>query len=1082
MLFRLWGSGLNPLDEPTARRVVLLTLLLVLLLPFSTAQQLPAGLGQEMHWRSIGPFRGGRTRAVGGVPSRPGIFYIGVCNGGVWKTNDYGRTWRPIFDDQPTGSIGAIAVAPSDPNIVYVASGEGLHRPDLSTGDGIYKSIDAGKSWIHLGLRDGQQIPAMVVDPHDPKRLFVAVLGHPYGPNEERGIFRSTDGGQSFQKVLYKDENTGGSDVELDPSDPNTVYAALWEAREGPWENAAWSGTGGGIFKSTNGGNTWNRLSKGLPAGITQSNLAVAASDPKRIYAAVATNHDAGISVGLYRSDDAGESWSKLTSDTRPGTRIGGGDLPVLRVDPKNPDVVYSASIVTWKSSDGGKTWTGIRGAPGGDDYQNIWIDPNDSNIIIIPGDQGAIVTVNGGETWSSWYNQPTAQLYHVSADNAYPYRVCSGQQESGSVCISSRGNDGEITIRDWHPVAAEEYGYVVADPLDPDIVFGGKLTRYDRRTGQAQEVLPKVFRSPDYRLVRTQPIVFSPVDPHVLYFAANTLWKTTNGGHDWQQISPDLTRKTWAVPASVGKYRDAKTAAPAQRGVIYAVAPSPLDINRIWAGTDDGLIHLTTDGGGHWNNVTPIELAPWTKVSVLEASHFDLQTAYAAINTIRLDDPKPYIYRTRDGGKNWTLITSGIAANENVNAVREDPKRKGLLFASTERQVWVSFDDGEHWQSLRLNMPATSVRDLVIKDDDLVAATHGRGFWILDDITALRQLDQKALSAGAVLFAPQVATRVRWDMNTDTPLPPDFPAGENPPDGAVIDYWLGEKTSGPVTLEILDSTGKVVRRYASTDPLPEIDPMLEIPKYWPRPPKVLSAAPGFHRWLWDMHLTPQPGATAQYPMQAIVHNTAPKPSSPWVLPGKYTARLTANGKTHSQPLTIRMDPRVKRPAAELEKQYWVSRQIYNDLVDSAPAVAQLEQVITLLKGLEERTEKTPVAQSLAAVLRHATALRGEAEGRPNPLVATPPSFRIVRGRLNTLLTALQAADVAPTSQQLATATEQRALLTDLLNVWRQLKATGIPALNRQLRDAHLPEIDLSAPSPAAPTDDDEGNMNEDEG
>ncbi len=1019
---------------------------------------------------------------MAGVPSQRGVFYIGVCNGGVWKTDDYGRTWQPIFDDQPTGSIGAIAVAPSDPNVIYVGSGEGLHRPDLSTGDGIYKSPDAGKTWTHLGLRDGQQIPALSVDPRDPNRLFVAVLGHPYGPNQERGIFRSTDGGQTFQKVLYKDENTGGSYVEVDPSNPDTVYAALWEAREGPWENAQWSGTAGGIFKSTDGGNTWRQLTKGLPESITQSNLAIAASDSKRIYAAVATTHDAGITVGLYRSDDGGESWSKATGDTRPGTRIGGGDLPLLRVDPKNPDVVYSASIVAWRSTDGGKTWTGIRGAPGGDDYQNLWIDPNDSKVIIMPGDQGAIVTVNGGETWSSWYNQPTAQLYHVSADNAFPYRVCSGQQESGSVCISSRGNDGEITIREWHPVAAEEYGYVVADPLDPDIVYGGKLSRYDRRTGQAQEILPKPFRSPDYRMVRTQPVLFSPVDPHVLYFAANTLWKTRDGGHVWQQISPDLTRKTWQAPASIGKYRGEKTAAPVQRGVIYAVAPSPLDINRIWAGTDDGLIHLTTDGGAHWSDVTPSQLTPWAKVSVLEASHFDPQTAYAAINTIRLDDPKPYIYRTHDGGKSWTLITRGIGTGENVDAVREDPKRKGLLFASTERQVWVSFDDGEHWQSLRLNMPATSVRDLAIKDDDLIAATHGRAFWILDDITALRQLDQKALSTPAFLFAPQVATRIRWSMNTDTPLPPDFPAGQNPPDGAVIDYWIGEKTAEPVTLEILDGGGQLVRRYSSADPLPTIDPKLAIPKYWPRPPKVLSAAPGFHRWLWDMHWTPQPGATPQYPMQAVAHNTAPQPTSPWVLPGKYRVRLAVNGRIYTQSLTVRMDPRVKTPAADLARQFTLSKQVYDDLVASAPAAAQSERILTLLQELEERGAKTPAAHAIEAARARVAALQGQGAGRPNPPAATPDSFRSVRGRLSSLLAQLQAADVAPTSQQATAVADRHKALAELMRQWERFKSTEIPALNQQLRQAHLPEVDLSGPSPAAPSDDEEGGLNQDEG
>ncbi|MGC2695237.1 MAG: glycoside hydrolase, partial [Candidatus Angelobacter sp.] len=647
----------------------------------------------SLHWRSIGPYRGGRTRAVAGVPSQPNVFYIGVCNGGVWKTNDYGRTWQPIFDDQPTGSIGAIAVAASDPNIVYVGSGEGLHRPDLSVGDGIYKSTDAGKTWTHLGLRDGQQIPQLAVDPRDPNKVFAAVAGHPYGPNKERGVYRSTDGGQNFTKVLPKstnetsgnsatgsaaaatndDENIGASDVLIDPSNPEIVYATLWEAREGPWENGAWNGSGGGIFKSTDGGKTFQQLTGGLPQEIIQAHIAIADSNPKRLMASVASNpHGSENSrpntVALYRSDDAGATWAQITTDPRPAGRIGGGDLSVPRFNPKDPDMVIVTSTVTWKSIDGGKTWSGFRGAPGGDDYQNLWINPNNPQIIAIVSDQGAIITVNGGETWSSWYNQPTAQMYHVNADNAFPYRVCSGQQESGSACISSRGNDGEITIREWHPVMAEEYGYVVPDPLDPDIVYGGKLTRYDRRTNQAQNVTPKAFRAPDFRMLRTEPIVFSPVNPHILYFAANTLWKTTNAGQSWQKISPDLTRSTFAVPASVGKYRDEESAKATPRGVIYAVAPSPLDVNRIWAGTDDGRIHLTTDGGAHWTEITPPSMMPFQKVSIIDASHFDAQTAYAAINTLRLDDLRPHILRTRDSGKNWTEIVNGIPANENVN------------------------------------------------------------------------------------------------------------------------------------------------------------------------------------------------------------------------------------------------------------------------------------------------------------------------------------------------------------------------------------------------------------------------------
>jgi photosystem II stability/assembly factor-like uncharacterized protein len=988
----------------------------------------------EMRWRSIGPLRGGRTRATAGVPTQPTVFYIGAVNGGVWKTNDFGRTWNPIFDDQPTGSIGAIAVAPSDPNTVYVGSGEGLQRPDLSVGDGIYKSTDAGKTWTHLGLRDGQQIPQVVVDPRNPNRLFVAVLGHPYGPNEERGIFRSTDGGQSFEKVLYKDENTGGSDVEIDPSNHNIVYACLWEGRQGPWENSAWSGANGGIFKSTDGGSKWRQLTKGLPEeGVTQANLAIAPSNPHRIYATVAT----GRGVNIFRSDDAGETWARITTDSRPAGRIGGGDLPHPAVDPKNPDTIYVASTVTWKSTDGGKTWTGLRGAPGGDDYQHIWINPNFPNIILIASDQGAIITVNGGETWSSWYNQPTAQMYHVAADNAFPYRLCSGQQESGSACVASRGNDGQITDREWHPVGLEEYGYAAPDPLDPDIVYGGKVTRFDRRTGQVENISPKPIRPADMRALRTAPLLFSPVDPHVLYFAANTLWKTRDGGRSWTQISPDLTRKTWEVPPSVGKYRDSDTAKPTQRGVIYAVAPSPLDINRIWAGTDDGLIHVTIDGGAHWKDITPPQLVPFAKVSILDAGHFDAGTAYAAINTLRLDDMRPHILRTHDGGKTWTEIVNGIPNGAPVDAVREDPKRKGLLFAGTEREVYVSFDDGDNWQSLRLNMPCTSIRDLIIKDDDLVAATHGRGFWILDDITPLRQMDANTAQAGAHLFKPETAVRVRWDMNTDTPLPPDEPSAPNPPDGAVIDYYLGASASGPVTIEILDSAGQLVRRYSSADPVEPIDPMLAVPMYWARPPRGLSSQPGMHRWVWDLHYTSLPEPRVQLPMTAVFHDTVPSSASPWVMPGRYTVKLTVNGQSYTQPLTVRMDPRVRTTAAGLLQQFTLSKQCYDD-------VLKISKVMDEARALRERLKNAPDADLEKKLNAIAGAPGGGGRfgggGGRGPVAGGPDTLASVSAALGQLMRLIENADVAPTTQMVAAVADRHAALAKLMGEWAKLK------------------------------------------
>ncbi len=998
----------------------------------------------EMHWRDVGPFRGGRTRAITGVPSQPNVFYIGAVNGGVWKSNDYGRTWDPIFDHEPTGSIGAIAVAPSDPNIVYVGSGEGLHRPDLSVGDGIYKSTNAGVTWKHLGLSEGQQISEMAVDPRDPNRLFVAVAGHPYGPNPERGIYRSTDGGQTFQKVLYKDENVGGNDVEIDPSDPNIVYATLWDSREGPWEDGQFNGTGGGIFKSTDGGQTWKQLGGGLPDKIIQAYIAIAPSNPKRLFATVAV----GNSTEFYRSDDAGATWSTVTTDPRPKIRIGGGDLCIARFDPKDPDIIYVVSIVTWRSMDGGKTWTGIRGAPGGDDYQNVWINPENPSIIGLASDQGAIISVNGGQTWSSWYNQPTAQLYHVNADNAFPYRLCSGQQESGSVCIASRGNDGEITFRDWHPVAAEEYGYVVPDPTDPDTIFGGKLSRYDRRTGQAQNILPVPLGGPDFRVIRTEPIVFDPFDSHLMYFAANTLWVTRDGGRSWKQISPDLTRKTWSVPAAVGIYKSDPTAQPKQRGVIYALAVSPVERGRMWAGTDDGLIWLTTDGGSHWNNVTPPQLSAWQKVSVLEASHSDPQTAYAAVNTLRLDDLQPYIYRTHDSGKTWTPITTGIPNDQNVNSVREDPKRKGLLFAGTEGSVYVSFDDGDHWQSLRLNLPATSVRDLLIKDNDLAIATHGRGFWILDDITPLRQLSDNVVGDQAFLFEPEQAYRVHWNTNSDTPLPPDEPGGQNPPDGAIFNYYLKSVSSTPVVLEIMDSSGKLVRRFSSADPAPVPDPQLLIPEYWLRPYRGLSPSAGFHRFVWDMHYAPVPGIKPDYPISAVAHNTAPVSTSPWVMPGKYTVVLVVNGQKFTQPLTVEMDPRVKTSIADLQKQFDLSNEVYQDLMTLQPVVDRADAIREQLKAMQARAstaDKTKIeaaSKELAAV-----AGGGVRRRRRGPQVE---NLTGVQGQLMQLFGALQEVDAAPTSQVEAAVPKVHQSTQAVLQQWKEFVTEELVPLKIQ--------------------------------
>jgi photosystem II stability/assembly factor-like uncharacterized protein len=1009
-----------------------------------------------LRWRAIGPLRAGRTKAVAGVPGQPYTFYIGVCNGGVWKTNDAGRTWRPIFDDQPTGSIGWVAVAPSNPNVLYVGSGEGLPRPDLSTGDGIYKSTDAGRTWTHLGLRDGQQIPKIVVDPRNPDRLYVAVLGHPYGPNDERGIFRSIDGGRSFQKVLFKDENTGAKDIDIDPSNPDVLYATLWEQRQGPWENAAWGGTGGGIFKSTDGGSTWRQLTKGLPAGLTEAELAIAPSLPSRIYATVGI----GQAGAIYRSDDAGESWAKATSDARPASRI---DEAVPHVHPKDPDTLIVTNIVTWKSTDGGRTYVPFKGAPGGDDYQNLWFNPDDPNIILLVADQGAVVTLNGGETWSSWYNQPTAQFYHVMTDNAFPYRVCGGQQESGSACVASRGDDGQITFRDWHPVGVEEYGYVAPDPRDPEIVFGGKVTRYDRRTDQVSSVAPVAGRGgpaaaqgePSYRTVRTQPVVFSTVDQRSLFYANNYVWKTTDGGVSWKRISPDLSRPKWTPPASIGKYRDQASAQSRQLGVVYTIGPSYRDINRIWAGTDDGLIHTTADGGLHWSDVTPPQVGPFMKVFMIDPGRFDALTAYAAVNTLRIDDVRPHVFRTHDGGKSWTEIVDGLPEGAVVSTVREDPVRKGLLFAGTETQVYVSFDDGSHWQSLRLNMAPSSVRDLVVKDDDLVAATHGRGFWILDNLTPLRQFEPQTGASDVVLFQPAPALRVRWNNNTDTPLPPDEPTSPNPPEGASIDYYLKSTATGPVTLEIVEAGGRVVRRYSSADPVaPVPDPATNapLPTFWYRPPQKLSGEAGMHRFLWDVHYQPLSGSgggRGGLPIAAVPYQTSMAPTTPWVAPGRYTVRLMVNGRSYEQPIAVRADPRVKTPAVVMNQVYALSRAMYFEAADAQAAAARLTDLAGRVSALSSTSKPPEAAQAVAAFRKKADALLGSG----------PEALPTAASNLARVMNSLQEADVQPTAVQLAAIGRAREAATRAMARWRTLSGPDLAALNTALKAAGLPEV-----------------------
>jgi len=1038
----------------------------------------------ELRWRMIGPFRASRTKAAVGIPDQPNVFYIGAVDGGVWKTDDYGRTWNPIFDAQPSGSIGAIAIAPSNPNIIYVGSGEGLQRPDLSTGDGVYRSTDAGKTWTHLGLRDGQQIPQIAVDPRDPNRLFVAVMGHPYGPNAERGLFRSTDGGTTFQKILFKDENTGAIDVVLDPANPDIVYCALWESRQGPWENGQFSGPGSGLFKSIDGGATWRKLTEGLPTfeqdGLGRIGITVAPSMPSRMFATV----NSARGDGLYRSDDAGEHWYRATTDARVATRE--SDFAEVKVDPKNPDVVYTASVVTWKSTDGGKTFNAFRGAPGGDDYHRIWINPIDPRTMIIASDQGAIVTVNGGLTWSSWLNQPTAAFYHVAADYGFPYKLCSGQQESGSACVDSRSDDGRILDWNWHPAGIEEYGYAAPDPLDPNVVYGGKVTRYDRRTGQVQQVGPHAGRgTPGFRSLRTAPLVFSTVDPHALFFAENVVWKTLNGGKSWTQISPDLTRTDSIVPPNVGVYATSPAARARHGGVVYTVAPSYVDIQRIWAGTDDGLIQTTTDGGQHWTDVTPAELRshPWSKISIMDAGRFDAKTAYAAVNTMRLDDFRPHIYRTHDGGRTWTHITTGIADGAVINVVREDPKRKGLLFAGSEDQVWVSFDDGDHWSSLRLNMPATSIRDLIVKDDDIAIGTHGRSFYILDDIAALRQLSASTAATPVTLFKPAAAYRFRWSKYPDTPIPPDEPYAENPPDGAIIDYYLNRAVTGGATLEIVESSGRVIRRYSSRDTSMAPQDIGNTPRYWIRPTQVLSAVPGFHRFVWDLHYAPPAGTSGQpgdYPISATPHNTPREPRGPWAIPGQYTVRLNVGGKSYSQTLTIRMDPRVKTPPPAIAQEHALAVALFDGVAADSAAVEQARLLRDQLRAARERVANdASLVAAIAAVDDSIVAVAGQGPagggrrggggggggaggGRGRGGAAAGPTFASLSGELQSLMALLEDADVEPTTQAVAAVRLALQNQARLVTRWTAIRTTAIPALNAKLRAANQSEIAIT--------------------
>jgi photosystem II stability/assembly factor-like uncharacterized protein len=867
-----------------------------------------------LRWRMIGPFRGGRVNGVTGVPGQPNVFYMGSVGGGVWKTTNAGRTWLPIFDSQPVASIGAVAVAPSRPDVVYVGTGEADMRSQISYGNGIYKSIDAGKTWSHIGLEPTRQIGKVVVDPRDPNVVFVAALGHVYGANPDRGVYRTRDGGATWQKVLFKGNDVGAIDLAFDPGDPQTLYAALWNTRRPPWSIYPPSyGPGSGLYKSTDGGANWQQLTNGLPSdGVGRIGIAVAPTNRSRVYAIV--DAKAG---GLYRSDDAGATWRLASSDSRIWGR--GWYFGKVTVDPKNADLVYVMNTGAYRSRDGGRTFgEPFKGSPGGDDYHQLWIYPDDGNRMILGGDQGAVISVDGlndRPTWSSWLNQPTAQVYRIAVDNAFPYWVTGAQQDSGAVRVRSRGRFATITMRDWEPLCAGgESGFTAPDPLNPDIVYGGTVEKCNVQTGKIDRISPEVDLPTPPRHTWTLPVVFSPADPHALYFSDQYLFKTTDGGSHWTRISDDMTRENPGVPPNL----DAATAADAppqskRLGVIYSIAPSAVRAPLLWIGTDDGYIHVTQDDGKTWTNVTPRELTAWSKVVMLEASHFDANQAYAAIDRHRLEDNEPYVYRTKDGGKTWQKITNGLPAGVYMQTIKEDPKRRGLLIAGTELGVFVSFNDGDQWQSLQLNLPPCSMRDLAFHDNDLIVATHGRGFWVLDDISALRQTSAEVVSSDAFLFKPADAILIPPNTDNGTPTQKDEPEADNPPGGAVIDYYLRTAATGPVTIEILNAGGTVIRHYSSGDPAPVVDVnTLAVNLAWSRLPEPLSAAAGMHRWVWDFRPDPPAGGRGRGGRGAGGGGGGGRGGPPPVATGAYSVRLTANGKTLTQPLTLKPDPREK--------------------------------------------------------------------------------------------------------------------------------------------------------------------------
>jgi photosystem II stability/assembly factor-like uncharacterized protein len=1058
----------------------------------ATAQPVPAEFMGALKWRLLGPFRGGRAVAAAGVPRDPTTFYFGAVNGGIWKTTDAGVVWTPIFDNQPVGSIGALAIAPSDSKVIYAGTGESDIREDLSSGNGVYKSSDAGATWKHIGLDDTRQISRILIDPQNADVVYVGALGHAYAPNAQRGVFKSVDGGAHWVRVLNLGSEVGISDLAICTGNPQLLFAGAWQTHREPWSNyAPTDGPGSALYRSHDGGKSWTRIGgNGLPDGDWGRVGVAVAPDGKRAYALIEAKKDGAKHSGLYRSDDGGATWTLVNSDARLTSRA--WYFNRITIDPKNPDVIYMPNVALYRSEDGGKTISVVRGAPGGDDYHELWVDPSNSASMVLATDQGTTISLNRGQTWSSWYNQPTAQFYHVTTDNRFPYTVYGTQQDSGSAAVVSRTDHDNITPRDWFPAGPSESGSMVVDSKDPDIVYlsstYGPISRFNRRTGLSQDITPwpafsweSELHERKYRDPWTPVLVASPVEPSTLYLGTQYVMKTTDGGLHWETVSPDLTGSTPGghaetkdsedKKAPVANSQDSPSLANAKHlgyGVVFAIAPSPLNRDLIWVGSDSGMIHVTRDGGKTWKDVTPTGISDWSKISMIEASHFDPAVAYAAVDRSRLDDQTPYVYRTGDYGASWQLITDGLTAPAFVRAVREDPQNKGLLFAGTEFRVFTSFDDGGHWQSLQLNLPVTGVRDLTIHGDDLVIATFGRSFWVLDNITPLRQALEAKAATGAILYRPAVAIRVDNDSFSGTPLPPEEPTAPNPASGAMIDYLLPAKAAS-VRLEVFDAQQNLVRTFSSEDHASEEK---NSPKYQPLPvaerwftkPPTLEKTAGQHRFVWDLTWRSSGGPTADEDSEYR------NPSGPKAVPGLYQVRLTVDGKTQTTPLKIEMDPRSPATPQVLAQQFELGHKIFIETIDARRALAEIGSVQKQLADIQQkltphnpkqRKEDARPTPMQSAVNVAQTEIKNILANKDAAGAATAGLQNAYTGLASALRVA-ESGDREVPSQAVAVYQESSQQVKAAIAEWTTYKQTQLPGLNKRLHEANLAPVAIA--------------------